>query len=136
MRSDMLTTQDSTKNSAIKMVLWQICLCIVYAGVLCLAAGMQSGWSALLGGMSYCLPNFLFVRRVFAQTTARAATQFVIRFMVGEVAKLFSSAVIFVLVIKYFAVKTIPALSGYIVVIIGFWFISMLFMLREGKVSQ
>jgi F0F1-type ATP synthase assembly protein I len=131
----MLTTQSSIKNAAMQMVYWQVLLVVGLALGFLMFAGVHSAWSAFSGGMAYCIPNFIFVRRVFVATGARAAKQFIMRFAMGEVVKLITGAVLFVLLINLLAIATVPALSGYIVAIMGFWIISMLFMLREGSMN-
>ncbi len=118
------------------LIFWQVAIVTGLAFILGLLQGVGSGCSALLGGLAYCLPNFIFVRRVFVNTNARAAKQFIINFGIGEALKLFSGAIIFVLIVKYLPVQVLPALGGYIAAIIGFWIISMVFMAREGRVGE
>lgn len=122
------------KAKAYMLIFWQLAVVTGLASIW-LLQGIQSGSSALLGGIAYCLPNFIFVRRVFVNTHARAAKQFIISFSVGEALKLFSGAILFVFIVKYLPVLVLPALSGYIAAIIGFWVISMVFIAQEGKVG-
>jgi ATP synthase protein I len=121
----------SIQNDAYQLVFWQFIIIVGLALILLLVQGIQSGLSVLLGGLAYVLPNFMFVWRVFARTSAQAARQFLIAFVVGESTKLILSAVLFVLIVKYLPVRLMPALGGYIAAIVGFWLVSFVFMSRE-----
>jgi ATP synthase protein I len=126
------TGSKSIQKDAFKLVFWQFIVIVVLALIFFLLHGLQSGVSALLGGLAYVLPNFMLVWRVFSQTSAQAAKQFLIAFVVGESTKLILSAVLFVLIVKYLPVQLIPALSGYIAAIVGFWLVSFVFMSHEN----
>ena len=121
----------SVRTDAIKMVLWQFAVILVFAFILFMLRGSQSGTSVLLGGLAYCLPNLMFVWRVFKRTTARAARQFLVAFLLGEVMKLLLSAVLFVLIVKYLPIKVIWVLAGYIVAIMAFWVVSFITLSQE-----
>lgn len=127
----MANTQKSLKKDAYKLVLWQLIIIVALAILLFLVQGMRSGYSVLLGGMAYVLPNFMFVWRVFENTTAQGARRFLIAFVVGEATKLFLSAVLFVLIVKYLPVSVLSVLGGYITAIFGFWVVSFVYMSHE-----
>ena len=122
---------NSIKTEAYTLVLWQICIVAGLAVILFFVKGMQSGVSALLGGLAYCVPNLMFVWRVFARTSAQAARSFLIAFFAGEVSKLFLSAIFFVLIVKYLAVDFKFVLAGYITAIFAFWVVSFIFMAQD-----
>jgi ATP synthase protein I len=127
------TFNKSIKKEAYKLVYWQFAMIVGLALIWFLLQGMQSGLSLLLGGLAYCLPNFLFVWRVFDRVSARAAKQLVVLFFVGEATKLFLSAALVVLIIKFMPVKPLSVLGGYIAAILAFWLISFIFMFREQE---
>lgn len=124
--------KNSLRTDAIKLVFWQFLFVLGLALILLIVQGEQSAISAVLGGAAYCLPNLLFVWRVFARTTPRAAKQFLIAFVLGETTKLFLSAILFVLIVKYLPIKLLAVLGGYITAIMAFWIVSFIFMSREG----
>jgi ATP synthase protein I len=97
---------------------------------------LQSGISTLLGGLAYCVPNLMFVWRVFARTSAQAARSFLVAFFAGEVSKLFLSAIFFVLIVKYMAVDFKFVLAGYICAIVAFWVASFIFMAQDHKQEE
>ena len=122
---------NSIKTEAYTLVFWQMCVVVGLALILFFVKGLQSGISSLLGGLAYCVPNFLFVWRVFSRTSAQAARNFLVAFFAGEVSKLFLSAFLFVLIVKYMAVDFKFVLAGYICAIFAFWVVSFIFMAQD-----
>jgi ATP synthase protein I len=127
-----LTNNNSVQAEAFKLVFWQFAVILGLALILFLFKGARDGLSVLLGGVSYCLPNYIFVRRVFTRTTAREAKQFLIAFLLGETTKLFLSAVLVVLIVKSLPVNFAYVLTGYIVAIFAFFVSSFISMSKSG----
>lgn len=126
----------AVKKEAYKIIYWQLVLIMGLALVLFLFQGIQSGLSALLGGLAYWLPTLLFVWRVFARTTARAAKQFLAAFIAGEGIKLLLSALLFVLVVKFMPVNLLSVLAGFVGAVISFWIASLFLLTRQEGASQ
>jgi len=124
-------TNKSIKKDAYKLVFWQLVIIITLASVLFFVQGMRSSYSALFGGLAYVLPNFMFVWRVFENTSAQGARRFLIAFVVGEATKLFLSAILFVLIVKYLPTNVLSVLGGYVTAIFGFWVVSFVYMSHE-----
>ena len=126
----------SITTEAYKLVFWQFIIVLGLALVLFILNGVQSGVSTLLGGLAYCLPNFLFVWRVFARASVRAVQAFAVAFFLGEATKLFLGAVLFIFIIKYLPVKMAFVLTGYVTAIFAFWVVSFIFMSRAAGVEK
>lgn len=124
------------KKEAYQIIYWQLILIIGLALVLFLLRGVQSGFSALLGGLAYWLPTLLFVWRVFARTTARAAKQFLVAFVAGEAIKLVLSAVLFVLIVKNMPVNVLPVLAGFVGAVVSFWIASLILLTKHEEVNR
>ena len=122
----------SGNKEAYRLILWQLVLIAGLALVLFLLQGIRSGLSTFVGGLAYWLPTLLFVWRVFARTGAQAARQFLFAFGIGEVIKIFLSAVLFVLAVKYLPVDTISVLIGFVGAVISFWIASIILLARQG----
>jgi ATP synthase protein I len=127
-----LSNNNSVQAEAYKLVYWQFAVIVGLALILFLFAGARSGLSVFLGGAAYCLPNYIFVRRVFANPTARAANQFLAAFFLGETAKLFLSAILCVLIVKYLPVTFAYVLGGYCAAIFAFFLGSFFVMSKSG----
>lgn len=125
------------KELVIQMVFWQVLLVLSLALVLAFFVGKWMSLSALMGGLAYLLPNFLFVIWVFEKTKARDAKQFMVRFGLGEVLRLFLSAIALILFIRQFALNVPLAFVGFGVAMLGFWLISVaLIWLKETKRNE
>jgi ATP synthase protein I len=124
------------KKQAYQIIYWQLILIMGLAVTLFLLQGIRSGVSTLLGGLAYWLPTLLFVWRVFARTTARAAKQFLISFVAGEGIKLFLSAVLFVLIVKNMPVNVVSVLVGFVGAVVSFWVASMILLTRHEGVRS
>lgn len=132
----MPTPRPAVRIDAIKMVCWQFAVVTLLAILVFLFQSAQNGISILFGGVAYCLPNFIFVWRVFSHATAREARQFLAAFVLGELAKLFISAVLVVIIVKLLPVRLIGVLIGYIAAIVAFWIVSFITMAQEqGEVK-
>lgn len=124
--------QKMIQQQAYQIVYWQ------FAGVIALAllswpiAGSKSAFSILAGGSAYCLPNFLFVWRVFRYTGAQQMSQFMAAFFAGEMIKLFLSGILFLLVVKYLPVSLLSVLVGFAGAIVLFWVVCMWRFTRQG----
>lgn len=119
------------KKQAFSIIFWQLFLIVALAVVIFLFQGARSGLSTLSGGLAYWLPTLLFVWKVFSHTGARAAKQFLIAFGVGEIVKIFLSAMLFVLVVKYLPVITLSVLIGFVGAVISFWIASIILLARQ-----
>ena len=122
------------KKEAYRIIYWQLILIMGLALVLFILQGIQNGVSALLGGLAYWLPTLLFVWRVFARATARAAKQFLMVFIAGEGIKLLLSAVLFVLIVKTLSVNVLSVLAGFVGAVVSFWIVSLVLLTRQQGV--
>jgi len=122
----------TVKKEAFRIIYWQLILIVGLALVLFLLRGIQSGFSALLGGLAYWLPTLLFVWRVFARASVQTAKQFLLLFVAGEGVKLLLSAVLFVLIVKMMPVNVLSVLIGFVGAVVSFWIASLCFLKHEG----
>ncbi len=113
------------QHEVYRIVFLQIGAVIALACVALLISGLTSGLSVLLGGLAYCLPNLLFVWRVFRYAGAQQMTQFIVAFFAGEAIKLVLSAILFLFIVKYLAVSLSSMLVGFMGAIVAFWIICL-----------
>ena len=123
MKYNSLTTR--IQRRAFSIVWWQaICVCIVASiGFISSHFDTRVGLSILVGGFAYCIPNLLFVWRVFRYSGAHQMNQFAAAFMAGEALKLVLSAFLFLLAVKYLPVSLLSVLIGFISAIVSFWLV-------------
>lgn len=81
-----------------------------------------SGYSALLGGLIFVVPNSYFAFKVFAHSGARAAPQIMGSFYRGEAGKLILCAILFAVVFKFVRPIDVTALfSTFAVMLVTNW---------------
>ncbi len=116
--------QKMVQSQAYHILMWQMIGVILLSAATWPLAGRTQAVSVLAGGCVVCLPNLLFVWRVFRFAGAQQMTQFMVAFLIGEMLKLFLSGILFLLVVKYLPVSLLSVLVGFAGAIILFWIVS------------
>jgi ATP synthase protein I len=117
--------QRIVQQQAFSIVYWQTFGVIALALITWAIFGIFHGMSVLYGGLAYCLPNLLFVWRVFRYSGAKQMNQFMAAFFLGEMIKLILSGILFLLVVKYWSVSLLSMLVGFVGAIVLFWIVSI-----------
>ncbi|MES2819328.1 MAG: F0F1 ATP synthase subunit I [Pseudomonadota bacterium] len=91
------------------LLLVQLAVLLLAAGILYGMRGTVSGYSGLCGGLIAWLPNLYFAHKAFRFSGARAAQSIVRSFYAGEAGKLILTAVLFAL--TFAGVKPLEALA-------------------------
>lgn len=120
------------QQQAYAIVYWQLAGVVALALCTLLIAGTHEAFSVLAGGLTYCLPNLLFVWRVFRYAGAHQMHQFMAAFFIGEMIKLFLSGILFLLVVKYWSVSLLSVLVGFAGAIVLFWVVCFWRFARQG----
>jgi ATP synthase protein I len=115
------TLQEIVQNKAYRIVKLQLAGVIVLALIALILHGVTSGFSVLMGGLAYVLPNLIFVWRVFRYAGASQMTMFMAAFFMGEMIKLVLAAVLFLIIVKTLPVSLLSELVGFIGAIVSFW---------------
>ncbi|NNM60398.1 MAG: F0F1 ATP synthase subunit I [Legionellales bacterium] len=102
-------------------MLIQLSLSAVLAVVFFAFWGEGPGWSVLAAMFCCVIPNLFFARWVFANEGARAAGKIIKSFYRGEMVKIFSTAILFVISIVYFHAQFLPFMVTYVLSQIAFW---------------
>lgn len=124
------------QHEAYEIVALQLSGVVLLAVFALLVKGKISGISVFAGGMAYGLPNLGFVWRVFRYSGANQMTQFMTAFFIGEMIKLFLSAIIFIVIVKYLPVSLLSVLVGFIGAIVSFWIVCMWHFSKQSKTGQ
>lgn len=115
------TLQERVQSKAYRIVKFQLAGVIVLALLALITCGIRCGYSVLLGGLAYVLPNLIFVWRVFKYSGAAQMTQFMAAFLFGEMFKLVLAAFLFLMIVKHLPVSLLSVLVGFIGAIVSFW---------------
>jgi len=106
------------RPQALQLLAPPLAAIVILALSLFVINGTQAGYSALLGGATWILPNLYFTHKVFI---IRPAKELIAAFYRAEVIKLLLSGLLFVLVIKYLPVTALLVLLAYLLAQIVFW---------------
>lgn len=109
------------QHQAYRLVLWQLAGVLILAFFALIIRGFTSGYSVLAGGLSYGLPNLLFVWLVFRFVGAQQMTRFMVAFFFGEMLKLIISAILFLVIVQTLPISLLSVLTGFVGAIVSFW---------------
>lgn len=124
------------QHEAYHLVIWQAACALILAFLALIVSGTIAGLSVLLGGLAYCLPNLIFVWRVFRYAGAQQMVAFMAAFFIGEMLKLILSGFLFLLIVKYLPHSLLSVLIGYIGAIVSFWIVCMWHVASQAKAKQ
>lgn len=119
------TLKNIVQHEAYRIVLLQLAGVVLIALLALFLQGKTSGFSVLMGGLAYCLPNLIFVWRVFRFVGASQMVQFMAAFFIGEMLKLAFSAILFLVIVKYLPVSLLSELVGFVGAIVSFWIVCL-----------
>lgn len=93
--------------------------------------------SFFLGSLAWFLPNFYFSRKIFQKINIISRYTLLTRFYLAEITKFLLSAIILLIIIKYFKINILILLTGYIIaiiiLIISQWMVFLFPMFRERE---
>ncbi len=120
------------QKSGLKLVAFQLLLVLMVALISTVFFSAKSGYSALAGGITFLLPNFIFVYMTFAHAGARQ-TKLVLRgFYAGEAIKLFLTVILLVIFLKYITLSFIAFYSSFSLLIASQWLAPLFFHNNNG----
>lgn len=115
---------------AYKLVFLQCFVTLVLSLYWSLSHGINYGFAAILGGLACIIPSLYFVYKVFSGSE-RTFQKITFDFYLSEFFKLFSSAVLLVLILKFTPVKLLPAITGYIGAYMSIWLVPLLILIKD-----
>lgn len=125
----------SIRNQAYRWIIISAAVACIISMPIFIFVGVDAGYSALLGGGTWVMPNFYMANRFFANVSAHAATQIIKRFYLSEVIKLFLIGILFIVIVKLVPLRLGYFFIGYLVAQITFW-LTTLIALTNGKRTQ
>lgn len=111
------------RQKAYRIVFWQLGGVVLLALIVLTVGNASRGFSVLVGGMAYGLPNLAFAWCAFRYVDAADMSKFLGTFFAGETCKLVLSAILFLLIVKWLPVSLLFVLIGYIGAIVAFWIV-------------
>jgi len=112
--------KDSQK-AGLKLVGFQLLLVLFIALILTVFSSTKSGYSGLAGGMTFMLPNLIFVLMTFAHAGASKTTLVLRGFYGGEAVKLFLVVILLSLFLKYGSLSLLAFYISFVLLVISQW---------------
>jgi ATP synthase protein I len=119
----------SARIQAFLLAALQAGLILTCALLWLLLKGGHAGYSALLGGAAWWLPNLYFTYKVFQRQGARDARRIVKAFYWNEIVKLILVSILFITGLDVLAVLRAAFISGFVVALLAVW-LTPCYMLR------
>lgn len=93
---------------------------IVLSAVFLFVSGSKSAGAALVGGLVYIAPCYLYANRLFSNVSAQAIKRIITVFYLGEIGKLVVSVGLFIWLFHIYQFPVLPYFLGYLVAAIAF----------------
>lgn len=112
--------KDSQK-AGLKLVGFQLLLVLFIALILTVFSSTKSGYSGLAGGMTFILPNMIFVLMTFAHAGASKSKLILRGFYVGEAIKLTFTVILLSIFLKYGALSLPSFYISFLLLVVSQW---------------
>ncbi len=123
-------------RSGLKLVAFQFSLVLFLALILTVLFSFKSGYSGLAGGITFMLPNMIFVLMTFAHAGASKSKLILRGFYVGEAIKLTLIVILFSLFLKYGALSLPPFYISFALLVVSQWLAPFFFHDNNGMTND
>jgi len=120
------------RDSGLRLVAFQLLFLLIVALVSTVSFSVNTGFSVLAGGITFLLPNFIFVWMAFAHAGARQSKKVVRGFYVGEAMKLFLTVILFVVFLKYTTLSLAAFYISFALLVVSQWLAPLFFYNKDG----
>ncbi|MEI6897959.1 MAG: ATP synthase subunit I [Psychromonas sp.] len=121
-----------SQNSGLKLVAFQLLIVVILALISTVFFSTKSGFSALAGGVTFLLPNLIFVWMAFAHAGARQSKKVLRGFYAGEAIKLFFTVILLVVFLKYGALSLSAFYISFTLLVASQWLAPLFFNNNNG----
>jgi ATP synthase protein I len=118
--------------SGLKLVAFQLSLVLIVALISTVFFSNKVGYSALFGGLTFLLPNVVFVLMAFAYAGARQSKKVVRGFYAGEAIKLILTVLLFVVFLKYGSLSLSAFYISFLLLVMSQWLAPFFFYNNDG----
>ena len=123
-------------RSGLKLVAFQFSLVLFLALILTVFFSFKSGYSGLSGGITFMLPNMIFVLMTFAHAGASKSKLILRGFYVGEAIKLTLIVILFSLFLKYGALSLPSFYISFALLVVSQWLAPFFFHDNNGMTND
>jgi len=120
------------QKSGLKLMVFQLLIVLTIALISTVFFSVKSGYSALAGGITFLLPNIVFVLMAFAHAGARQSKKVLRGFYAGEAIKLFLTVILFVVFLKYIPLVLTAFYISFVLLVLSQWLAPFFFYNNDG----
>ncbi|TEW43502.1 ATP synthase subunit I [Psychromonas algicola] len=121
-----------SQKSGLKLMVFQLLIVLTIALISTVFFSVKSGYSALAGGVTFLLPNIVFVLMAFAHAGARQTKKVLRGFYAGEAIKLFLTVILFVVFLKYIPLVLTAFYISFVLLVLSQWLAPFFFYNNDG----
>jgi len=111
----------TSQKSGLNLLAFQALLVFLITLILTVFFSFKSGYSGLAGGITFLLPNFIFVLMAFAHAGASKSRLIVRGFFAGEAIKLTLTVILFSVFLKYGALYLPFFYISFLLLLVSQW---------------
>ncbi|WP_028864470.1 ATP synthase subunit I [Psychromonas aquimarina] len=120
-----------SQRAGLKLVRFQFLLVLLLALISTVIFSAKPGYSALAGGMTYVLPNVIFVLMTFAHVGASKSNMIVKGFFAGEAIKLCLTVVLFVAFLYFTTLSLSSFYAAFAILVASQWLAPFFFQQQQ-----
>jgi|GEM_PF-348171 len=110
-----------SQKSGLNLLIFQLLLVFLITLILTVFFSFKSGYSGLAGGITFLLPNFIFVLMAFAHAGASKSKLIVRGFFAGEAIKLTLTVILFSVFLRYGALYLPFFYISFLLLVVSQW---------------
>lgn len=121
-----------SQKSGLKLLAFQLLFVLLIALLFTVFFSAKSGYSGFAGGITFLLPNVIFVLMTFAYAGASKSHLVLRGFFAGEAIKLFITVVLFAVFLKYGNVSLMAFYISFTLLVVSQWLAPFFFYNNDG----
>jgi len=119
-------------KSGLHLLVFQLLLVLLIALISTVFFSIKLGYSSLAGGMTFFIPNSIFVLMAFAHAGARKSKLIVRGFFAGEAIKLCITVILLTVFLKYGRLSLTSFYISFVLLILSQWLAPFFFHYNNG----
>ena len=120
------------QKSGLKLMVFQLLLVLTITLISTVFFSVKSGYSALAGGVTFLLPNIVFILMTFAHAGASKTRKVLRGFYAGEAIKLFLTVLLLVIFLKYLTLVLTAFYIAFVLLVLSQWLAPFFFYNNDG----
>lgn len=125
-----------SQKSGLNLLAFQLLFVLLMALILTVFFSVKSGYSGLAGGITFLLPNCIFVLMAFTYAGASKSRLIVRNFFAGEAIKLFLTVILLAVFLKYASLSFAAFYISFALLVTSQWLAPFFFNDNNGMKNE